>query len=89
MVVGVLQDDGIGFAVDQVLNQKGLRGLGLLGMQERVQTLGGLLQITSTLGQGTTLQIMLPIAPEEASSGTDCTWADPSLRASTSRHGMQ
>ena len=32
MVQGLLQDDGAGFAVDQVVNQKGPQGLGLLGI---------------------------------------------------------
>jgi signal transduction histidine kinase/CHASE1-domain containing sensor protein len=69
MVHCLLQDDGSGFAVDQVVNQKGPRGLGLLGMQERVDALSGTLQITSAPGQGTTLQITLPVDPGEASSG--------------------
>jgi signal transduction histidine kinase len=36
MVHGCLQDDGIGFAVDQVVGQTGRGGLGLLGIQERL-----------------------------------------------------
>jgi signal transduction histidine kinase len=71
MVYGLLRDDGVGFAVDQVVHQKALQGLGLLGMQERVEALGGALQITSAPGQGTTLQIALPDDPGEASSETD------------------
>jgi signal transduction histidine kinase len=71
MVHGLLQDDGIGFAIDRVVNQRGPRGLGLLGVQERVEALGGTLQITSASGQGTTLQITLPIESREASSEAD------------------
>jgi signal transduction histidine kinase len=63
MVYGLLRDDGVGFAVDQVVHQKAPQGLGLLGMQERVEALGGTLQITSAPGQGMTLQIMLPVDP--------------------------
>jgi signal transduction histidine kinase len=59
-VHGLLRDDGVGFAVEQVMGQTGLRGLGLLGIQERLQALGGTLEITSAPGQGTTLQITLP-----------------------------
>jgi signal transduction histidine kinase len=59
-VYGLLRDDGVGFTVEQVMGQSGPRGLGLLGIQERVQALGGTLQITSAPGQGTTLQITLP-----------------------------
>jgi signal transduction histidine kinase len=83
MVHARLHDDGAGFAVDQVLNRSGPRGLGLLGMQERVEALGGTLHITSAPGQGTTLQIMLPVDPEETSVGAECAWADPSLLAPT------
>jgi signal transduction histidine kinase len=40
IVHGLLQDDGVGFAVDQVLGRIGSRGLGLLGIQERPSTRG-------------------------------------------------
>ncbi len=87
MVHGLLQDDGVGFAVDDVANQKGPRGLGLLGIQERVSALGGTLQITSAPRHGTTLQIMLPVEARETSSGVDRAWADLSLPASTGLGG--
>jgi len=61
-VHGLLRDDGVGFAVEHVLGQTEPRGLGLLGIQERLETLGGTLQISSAPGQGTTLQITLPAA---------------------------
>jgi signal transduction histidine kinase len=83
MVHGLLHDNGAGFAVDTVMNQKGPRGLGLLGIQERLEALGGTLQITSAPGQGTTLQITLPVDPGEASPGAERAWADPSQPAST------
>jgi Histidine kinase-, DNA gyrase B-, and HSP90-like ATPase len=86
-VHALLQDDGVGFAVDPVVNQRGARGLGLLGIQERVEVLGGTLQLTSAPGQGTTLQISLPVDPEEASSEANRTWADSSLPASTDLGG--
>jgi signal transduction histidine kinase len=47
-------DDGIGGAD---LN----RGSGLLGLRDRIEALGGTLQITSPTGDGTTLQIEVPI----------------------------
>jgi len=76
MVHGLLQDDGVGFAVDRVMNPGGSRGLGLLGIQERLGTLGGTLQITSAPGQGTTLQIAVPVEPWEAPSEADRSEAD-------------
>jgi signal transduction histidine kinase/CHASE1-domain containing sensor protein len=69
-VHGLLRDDGVGFAVEHVLGPTGLRGLGLLGIQERLQALGGTLEITSAPGQGTTLQITLPeTVPDPVAGG--------------------
>jgi signal transduction histidine kinase/CHASE1-domain containing sensor protein len=82
VVHALLQDDGIGFDVDQIMHPEGPRGLGLLGIQERLGALGGTLQITSSPGQGTTLQIMVPIEPWEAASEVDRLAADVNAPAS-------
>jgi signal transduction histidine kinase len=50
-----VQDDGIGF--DPSLE----KGMGLLGMEERVERLGGLLCVESQPGHGTVLSIHLPL----------------------------
>jgi signal transduction histidine kinase len=68
-VHGLLHDDGVGFVVAQVVDRTGLQGLGLLGIQERLEALGGTLQIISAPGQGTTLQITLPVDPGAACLG--------------------
>jgi len=52
-------DDGIGGADPQ-------RGSGLVGLSDRVEALGGTLNLTSPTGRGTTLLIHLPV--EEATS---------------------
>ena len=69
-----VQDDGAGFDVEEVLARSGKRGLGLLGIQERVNTLGGTHQIISTPGRGTELRITIPLGeiecPSESSSPT-------------------
>jgi signal transduction histidine kinase len=70
-VRGLLQDDGVGFASDQVMHPEAPRGLGLLGIQERLGALGGTLNIISAPGQGTTLQITIPIEPREVSVDAD------------------
>jgi signal transduction histidine kinase len=54
-----VQDDGSGF------DKTSVRGLGLLGMEERVGRLGGKLQIDSRPGRGTTISAELPL-PEMA-----------------------
>lgn len=57
MIRCIIRDDGVGFDVASVLARRGQRALGLIGMQERVNALGGTLQITSAPGQGTELLI--------------------------------
>jgi len=55
-IVVLVQDDGIGFSPS-------LRGgLGLLGIQERVQALDGKLDIASAVGKGTTVKVEIPAA---------------------------
>jgi signal transduction histidine kinase len=51
-----VEDDGHGFDPGRT------RGLGLLGMEERVKQLGGHLEIQSEPGQGTVLHVTLPVA---------------------------
>ena len=50
-----IEDDGKGF------NAQEERGMGLLGMQERVGYLGGKFEVESAPGKGTTLKISLPL----------------------------
>jgi signal transduction histidine kinase len=59
-----VRDDGIGF--DQS-NVRG-RGLGLVGMQERVMDLGGVLTISAQTSKGTVLSAKIPLRQEVASN---------------------
>jgi len=56
----VIRDDGCGFDVSGVLAPHGQRGLGILGIQERLEALGGMLEIISAPGAGTELRITIP-----------------------------
>jgi signal transduction histidine kinase len=56
-----IADDGAGFDVSAVLASQPRKGLGLLGMQERLNAIGGTLKIRSALGKGTELLIQLPL----------------------------
>ena len=57
-----VQDNGCGFNVSRALVGAGSGGhLGLLGIKQRVDALGGVLQITSDPGSGTRLEIRMPI----------------------------
>jgi PAS domain S-box-containing protein len=51
-----VRDDGCGGA-------DAGRGSGLIGLSDRVDALGGTIQVTSPVGEGTTLLITLPIEP--------------------------
>jgi signal transduction histidine kinase len=56
-----IRDDGVGFDVPAVLARRGDTGLGLLGMQERINAVGGTLHIQSSPGEGTSFLIQIPI----------------------------
>lgn len=55
----VVDDDGVGFEPNKVLNGK--RGLGIMGMRERAELLGGKLEISSQLGNGTQIHLVIPV----------------------------
>ena len=58
-----VRDDGVGFDVARVLDQApGCGHLGLLGMKERVQILGGDIEVDSDPGRGTRIRISFPAA---------------------------
>jgi two-component system sensor histidine kinase UhpB len=61
-----VKDDGVGFNVQQAFStKKDQKGIGLLGMQERVAALGGRLEIISGPLRGTTVLAILPYRPAE------------------------
>jgi len=51
----VIEDNGIGFLVDDVLSPLQTKSLGLISMRERVALIGGDLKIVSSPGKGTKL----------------------------------
>jgi len=57
-----IQDDGKSFQVERILRRKGGEHLGLLGMRERVEMVGGCLHIESAPGRGTTIRAGIPFA---------------------------
>jgi signal transduction histidine kinase len=59
-----IQDDGTGFDVRAVESERGRRGLGLIGMRERLSAIGGTFSIDSAPGHGTKLSIRVPMASE-------------------------
>jgi signal transduction histidine kinase len=61
-----IEDHGRGFDVDAE-SQAISRGLGLIGIRERVAQLRGTLRLESTLGEGTRLTVELPASTRPAS----------------------
>lgn len=61
VVVAIVADDGVGFDVDGVLaRHDGEHGLGLFGMRERAEYVGGRVEIHSEEGKGTTVRAAVP-----------------------------
>jgi signal transduction histidine kinase len=56
----VVEDDGVGFEVEQAFAQPG--SFGLAGMRERVALIGGRFQVDSRPGSGAKVTIELPVA---------------------------
>ncbi len=53
-------DSGIGFDPTETFNPP--RGWGLVGMRERVESVGGKLRIQSAQGKGTTIEVVVPFS---------------------------
>ena len=69
-----IEDDGKGFVPGQVA-----RGIGLIGIAERVAGMSGVLKVDSTPGAGTKLFITIPLqaAPESAGDTSHSAFAKP------------
>lgn len=60
---GTIADNGEGFEFQSIqTNGRDPRGLGLLGMQERVTQCGGTIQFDTSPGKGTKIMIRIPLA---------------------------
>jgi signal transduction histidine kinase len=70
----MIQDDGIGFDVQQVFKDADTgdpAGYGILGLRERISLLGGELEIDSRPGEGTSLTVNIPLSSLETSDASD------------------
>lgn len=66
-LIARLVDDGCGFEVTRIVSPHNpKRGLGLLGMKERMSLVEGSLSIVSKSGIGTRLKVVVPFDGEEA-----------------------
>jgi signal transduction histidine kinase len=62
-------DNGKSFSVDRMLNAKKNNRLGLLGMRERVEMVGGSFGVESTPGRGTMIEALIPFGQVRRGAG--------------------
>jgi signal transduction histidine kinase len=67
-----IRDDGTGFDPAAVRSDRSRSGLGLIGMQERLSAIGGMLAIESAPGRGTKLLIRVPVLPGSSNADSRC-----------------
>lgn len=70
-VVVLVEDDGTGFDVEAAANKPiAERRLGMIGMRERIELVGGTLDVESAPRVGTTILARIPTLPYEQSRGS-------------------
>ncbi|RMF04167.1 MAG: GAF domain-containing protein [Chloroflexi bacterium] len=63
----IVRDDGDGFDLNTILaNTDAHVGLGLFGMEERTNLIGGRFSLRTAPGEGTRVAVTIPLTPEEA-----------------------
>jgi PAS domain S-box-containing protein len=64
-----IKDDGKSFQVGRTLHTRKAKRLGLVGMRERVEMVGGSFNVESTSGKGTTIRAQIPFTNGEGTQG--------------------
>ena len=64
-----IKDDGQGFHQERVLHSKKGKRLGLLGMRERLEMVGGQFSVSSAPGKGTTVVAQIPLIDPASRGG--------------------
>jgi two-component system sensor histidine kinase UhpB len=59
-VIATVEDDGRGFSVEEIMRSG--EGLGLFGMRERAEYVGGHVEVRSAPGRGTCVRVEMPTA---------------------------
>jgi signal transduction histidine kinase len=65
-----IKDDGKSFNAERTLHANGGKRLGLLGMRERLEMVGGKFVVESSPGNGTTIQAQIPLTSGRARGGS-------------------
>jgi signal transduction histidine kinase len=64
-----IKDDGKSFNAERTLHTNGGKRLGLLGMRERLEMVGGKFIVESSPGKGTTILAQIPLTSDRARGG--------------------
>ena len=64
-----IADDGQSFQVQRIMLTRGSKRLGLLGMRERLEMVGGRFEVESAPGKGTTITAQIPFGKVRATRG--------------------
>lgn len=60
-IVLLIDDDGVGFDLKKKTSETGVKGIGLMSMRERVETLNGTISIETQENKGTEILIEIPL----------------------------
>jgi signal transduction histidine kinase len=72
-VLLIIEDDGAGFEVcKKFLLAEDNSGMGLLGMKERAELVGGTFDIESSPGRGATIYVRVPACFDEMDNPEKC-----------------
>jgi two-component system NarL family sensor kinase len=77
LIVLVVSDDGVGFEPDSQTGAIQEGHIGLQSIAERVEAVGGCLQVSSSRGHGTRVTVELPTALDEDSASHVTSGDDP------------
>jgi PAS domain S-box-containing protein len=77
-----ITDDGRSFDVAQALRPQGMGRLGLLGMRERLEMVGGSFDVKSTVGVGTVITAQIPLSKAVRLRINETHWRSPEQEAS-------
>lgn len=62
-LTAIVEDDGTGFDAVALERSMDQRRIGIAGMRERAEIVGGILTLESSVGQGTTVRVRVPLPP--------------------------
>lgn len=69
-VIVSVEDDGVGFSLDGQRSRIGSKGFGLFSIRQRLQNLGGDMDLASAPGKGTRVSLEMPLSQDSTGLGS-------------------